>query len=51
MLDIRERMVANLRNVDDDLAQKVADGLGSLELPDRTPAAVEPRTDLDPRQR
>ena len=26
--EIRERMVANLRNVDDDLAQRVADGLG-----------------------
>jgi len=35
--DIRERMVGNLRNVDDDFAQRVADGLG-LELP----AATDP---------
>ena len=27
-LEIRERMVANLRNVDEDLAATVADGLG-----------------------
>ena len=47
-VDIRERMVGNLRNVDDDFAQQVADGLGLAELPDRSPAAVEPRTDLEP---
>jgi catalase len=47
-LDIRERMVANLRNVDDDFARQVADGLGLVELPDRTPAAVDARTDLEP---
>jgi catalase len=35
------RMVANLRNVDEDLAQRVADGLG-IELPKKTPAAREP---------
>ncbi len=46
--DIRERMVANLRNVDDDLAEQIADGLGLPELPDRTEAAVEPRLDLEP---
>jgi catalase len=46
--DIRERMVANLRNVDSDLAQLVADGLGLVELPDRTPPAVDARMDLEP---
>ena len=35
------RMVANLRNVDEDLAQRVADGLG-IPLPDKAPAAKEP---------
>ena len=34
-LDIRSRMVAGLRNVEDDLARAVADGLGLTELPDR----------------
>jgi catalase len=47
-LDIRERMVANLRNVDNDFAEQVADGLGLVELPDRAPAAVDTRTDLEP---
>ena len=47
-VDIRARMVANLRNVDNDFAQQVADGLGLVELPDRAPAAVEARTDLAP---
>ncbi len=35
------RMVANLRNVDDDLAQRVADGLG-IELPAKSAAAKDP---------
>jgi catalase len=35
------RMVANLRNVDEDLAQRVADGLG-IPLPDKAAAAKEP---------
>ncbi|QQV76626.1 catalase [Sphingomonas aliaeris] len=35
------RMVANLRNVDEDLAQRVADGLG-IALPDKAKAAKEP---------
>jgi catalase len=47
-VEIRERMVANLRNVDEDFAQKVADGLGLAALPDRSPAAVGARTDLEP---
>jgi catalase len=43
---IRTRMVAGLRNVDEDLAHSVADGLGLPELPDALPAAREPITDL-----
>ena len=34
-------MVANLRNVDEDLAKRVADGLG-IPLPAKAKAAVEP---------
>ncbi|MBP8232885.1 MAG: catalase [Rhizorhabdus sp.] len=40
------RMVANLRNVDEDLAQRVADGLG-IDLPKKAPAAREP-VDMPP---
>ena len=47
-LDIRQRMVAGLRNVDEDLAGDIADGLGLAELPDRLEAARPPRTDLPP---
>jgi catalase len=47
-VDIRTRMVAGLRNVDEDLARTVADGLGLLELPDPLPAAREPVRDLTP---
>jgi catalase len=43
---IRTRMVAALRNVHEDLARSVADGLGLPELPDPLPAAREPITDL-----
>ena len=43
---IRTRMVAALRNVDQDLARSVADGLGLAELPDALPPAREPITDL-----
>ncbi|RCW86429.1 catalase [Phyllobacterium bourgognense] len=35
------RMVANLRNVDEDLARRVADGLAII-LPEKNPAAREP---------
>jgi len=42
---IRRRIVANLRNVDEDLAARVADGLGA-ELPDATAAAKSP-IDMD----
>jgi catalase len=47
-VDIRERMVANLRNVDDEFAQQIADLLGLEKLPDKSEPAVEPRTDLAP---
>jgi catalase len=40
------RMVANLRNVDEDLAKRVADGLG-IALPPRAKAAMEP-VDMPP---
>jgi catalase len=43
---IRIRMVAGLRNVDEDLAHSVADGLGLTEMPDPAPAAREPIRDL-----
>ena len=46
--DIRERMVANLANVDQDLAAAVADGLGLRTVPDPSPPA-SPRVDgLEP---
>jgi catalase len=46
--DIRERMVAGLRNVHEDLARAVADGLGLAGVPDRMPPAREPVADLPP---
>jgi catalase len=45
-VEIRSRMVAGLRNVDEDLARQVADGLGLPQLPDKAPAAREPVTNL-----
>jgi catalase len=45
---IRERMVGHLRNIDEDLAAKVADGLGMPNIPDAIPPAREPITDLPP---
>ena len=47
-LDIRQRMVANLRNVDEDLAATVADGLGLADLPSASTPARAPITDLAP---
>ncbi|HKY80521.1 MAG TPA: catalase [Sphingobium sp.] len=47
-VDIRERMVAHLRNIDEGLATVVAGGLGLAKLPDPAPAAAAPRTDLPP---
>lgn len=46
--DIRERMVGHLRNVDDDLARAVADGLGLAKLPPKSKPARKPITDLPP---
>jgi catalase len=43
---IRSRMVAALRNVDEDLARSVAGGLGLAELPDALPSARRPVRDL-----
>ena len=45
--DIRQRIVAHLRNIDDQLARRVASGL-ALDLPDAAPAARPPRGDLPP---
>ncbi len=45
--DIRERVVAHLVNVHEDLATAVADGLG-IPVPPAAPAAVATRTDLAP---
>ena len=45
---IRARVVAHLRNVDEDLAGTVAEGLRLKEMPDPAEAAVAPRTDLEP---
>ncbi|WP_063000492.1 catalase [Nocardia mikamii] len=47
-VDIRSRVVAALRNVHEDLATAVADGLGLAELPEPARCAREPITDLPP---
>jgi catalase len=44
--DIRTRMVGGLRNVDEELAATVAEGLGLRELPAAADAACETRQDL-----
>jgi catalase len=46
--DIRTRMVAGLRNVDEDLAAAVAEGLGLRDLPAAAPAAQPVNRDLPP---
>jgi catalase len=46
-VDIRARLVSHLRNIDGDLASKVADGLG-LDLPAAAKAARKPIDDLPP---
>ena len=46
-LHIRQAMVGHLRHIEEDLAQRVATGLGLAELPD-PPAAPAPVLDLDP---
>ncbi len=43
---VRARMAAGLRNVDDDLAAAVADGLGLPQLPERLSPAQEPIDNL-----
>jgi catalase len=45
---IRERMVAHLLNIDEGLAETVADKLGMKQLPKPADAAVAPRGDLEP---
>jgi catalase len=47
-VDIRRRQVANLRNVDEDFAQRVSDGLGFTGIPERSVPAREPVAGLDP---
>jgi catalase len=39
---IRERTIAQLRNIGEDIAQRVADGLGMTSLPPAIPPASEP---------
>lgn len=43
---IRERMVSHLLNIDEGLAETVADKLGLKQLPQKADAAVKPRDDL-----
>jgi catalase len=45
---IRERMVAHLLNIHDELASKVANGLGMKRLPSPADAAMPTREDLKP---
>jgi catalase len=45
---IRTRMLGHLLNIDVDLAQTVADGLGVTEMPPAHRPATQPRTDLPP---
>ena len=45
---IRERMVSHLLNIDEGLAETVADRLGIRRLPKAADAAVAPRDDLEP---
>ncbi|PZR34357.1 catalase [Caulobacter segnis] len=47
-IDIRQRMVAHLRNIDEKLAAVVATGLGMTALPDPAPAASPTLTTLPP---
>jgi catalase len=47
-LVIRERMVSHLLNIDEGLAETVADKLGLKQLPKPADAAVPPRDDLEP---
>src|SRR5690554_640613 len=49
--DIRARMVSHLLHVDQQLAEKVAKGLGLPRLPEPADAARPPRTDLPPSEK
>ncbi|PRP90893.1 Catalase C [Enhygromyxa salina] len=46
-VEIRERVVASVVNVDEELASRVAEGLGFARVPEAMPPAVPPRDDLD----
>jgi catalase len=46
LAQVQPRLVANLRNVDEELAQRVADGLG-IDLPEKAEAARAP-VDMEP---
>ena len=41
---VRRRVVAQLRNVDEELARAIADGLGLVDLPDALPLLAKPPT-------
>ncbi|MGS0536375.1 catalase [Pseudoalteromonas sp. SaAl2] len=45
-LPIRERLVSHLLNIDDNLAEKVANGLGLQHMPEHAESARETRQDL-----
>ena len=47
-VDIREKIVGHLRNIDETLATVVAGGLGLAKLPSPAKAAVKTRDDLPP---
>jgi len=47
-VDIREKIVGHLRNIDDTLATTVATGLALPKLPPAAKPAVKPRDDLPP---
>ena len=45
-MSIRKRMVGHLLHIDEGLAQKVSDGIGLPELPEKVPFARQPISDL-----
>jgi catalase len=47
-LEIRERVVSHLMNIDAGLAEQVAAGLGLAGLPAASPPAARPKSDLPP---
>ncbi len=48
IVDIRARVVSHLLNIDEELAKKVADGLGLLEMPKAIEAARKTNVELKP---